>query len=138
MGSTSITAGETVAPTSPAEAPPAFVVREGVSTVATTTGGEAALPSVAPCGGVAVRASSASASPTTCGSGDLVREGEDGVPCPPCGLVTGLHKSPATSLDPEPDTQNKHTTRSGPPRAVTTTYFAGAEYIARLLLAPGS
>jgi hypothetical protein len=48
-----------------------------------------------------------------------------------------VHKSPATSLDPEPDTKNKHTTWSGPPRAVTMTYFAGAEYIVRLLLAPG-
>jgi hypothetical protein len=48
-----------------------------------------------------------------------------------------VHKSPATSLDPEPDTQNKHITRPGLPRAVTTTYFTGAEYITRLLLAPG-
>jgi hypothetical protein len=48
-----------------------------------------------------------------------------------------VHKSPATSLDPEPDTQSKHTTRLGSPRAVTMTYFTGAEYIARLLLAPG-
>jgi hypothetical protein len=48
-----------------------------------------------------------------------------------------VHKSPTTSLDPEPDTQNKHTTKPGSPRAVTTTYFAGAEYVARLLLAPG-
>jgi hypothetical protein len=48
-----------------------------------------------------------------------------------------VHKSPATSLDPEPDTEDKHTTKSGPPRAVTTTYFAEAEYVARLLLAPG-
>jgi hypothetical protein len=48
-----------------------------------------------------------------------------------------VHKSPATSLDPERDTQNKYTTRHGLSRAVTRTYFAGAEYIARLLLAPG-
>jgi hypothetical protein len=48
-----------------------------------------------------------------------------------------VHKSPAASLDPELDTQNKHTTRPGLPRAVTMTYFAGAEHIARLLLAPG-
>jgi hypothetical protein len=41
-----------------------------------------------------------------------------------------VHKSLVTSLDPEPDTQNKHTTRSEPPRVVTTTYSAGAEYIA--------
>jgi hypothetical protein len=91
MGSTSITAGETVAPMSPAEAPPASTLHGGVSTLATTTGGEAALPSAAPYGGVAVRTWSTSTSPTTCGSGDLVREGEDGVPCPPCGLVIDLH-----------------------------------------------
>jgi hypothetical protein len=48
-----------------------------------------------------------------------------------------VHKSPATSLVPEPDTQDKHTTRPGPPRAVTTTYFAEAEHVMRLLQAPG-
>jgi hypothetical protein len=48
-----------------------------------------------------------------------------------------VHKSPATSLDPEPDTKNKYTTRPGPPRAVTMTYFARVKYIAILLLAPG-
>jgi hypothetical protein len=48
-----------------------------------------------------------------------------------------VHKLPATSLDPEPDTQNKYTARSGPSRAVITTYFARAEYIVRLVLAPG-
>jgi hypothetical protein len=48
-----------------------------------------------------------------------------------------VHKSPATSLDPELDTQDKHTTRPGPPRAVPTTYFAEAQHVARLLLAPG-
>jgi hypothetical protein len=37
-------------------------VRGGVPTIALSTGGEAALPSAAPRGGVAVRASSASAS----------------------------------------------------------------------------
>jgi hypothetical protein len=47
-----------------------------------------------------------------------------------------VHKSPATSIDPEPDTQDKHTTRPGPPRAVTTTYFVEAKHVARLLLAP--
>jgi hypothetical protein len=78
-------------PMSPAEAPPASASRGGVLTLASATGDEAALPSAAPRGGVAVRASSASASPTTCGSEDLVREGKDGAPCPPCGLVTGLH-----------------------------------------------
>jgi hypothetical protein len=49
-----------------------------------------------------------------------------------------VHKSPATSLDPEPDTQNRHTTSPGPPRAVTMTYFAKAEHVVRLLLAPGA
>jgi hypothetical protein len=48
-----------------------------------------------------------------------------------------VDKSPATSLDPEPGTQDKYTTRPGPPRAVLTTYFAEAEHVARLLLAPG-
>jgi hypothetical protein len=80
--------GEAAALTSPAEAPPMSATRGRVPTLASATGGEAALPSAAPCGGVAVRPSSASASPTTCGSDDLVREGEDGAPC---GLVTGLH-----------------------------------------------
>jgi hypothetical protein len=54
----------------------------GVSTLAPAMGGEDALPSAAPRGGVVVRALLASASPTTCGSGDLVREGEDGAPSP--------------------------------------------------------
>jgi hypothetical protein len=49
-----------------------------------------------------------------------------------------VHKSHATSLDPEPDTQDKHSIRPGPARAITTTYFAEAEFVARLLLAPGS
>jgi hypothetical protein len=48
-----------------------------------------------------------------------------------------IHKLPATSLDPEPDIQDKHTTWSGPPRAITMTYFADAEHITRLLLALG-
>jgi hypothetical protein len=48
-----------------------------------------------------------------------------------------VHKPPVTSLDPEPDTQDKHNARPGPPRAVTTTYFAESEHVARLLLAPG-
>jgi hypothetical protein len=48
-----------------------------------------------------------------------------------------VHKSPATSLDLEPDTQDKHTSKPGLPRAVITTYFAEVEHIARLLLALG-
>jgi hypothetical protein len=95
MGSVSMIDGEAVALTSPAEAPPASAARGGVPTLASATGDEAALPSAAPRGGVVVRASSASTSPTTCGSGDLVREGEDGAPCPPCGLITGLHGTTA-------------------------------------------
>jgi hypothetical protein len=48
-----------------------------------------------------------------------------------------VHKSPATSLGLEPDTQDKYTTRPEPPGAVTTTYSAEAEHVARLLLALG-
>jgi hypothetical protein len=98
MGSTSIIVGEVVAPTSladapmsPADAPTASAARGGISTLVLATGGEVTTVSTAPRGGVAVRASSASTSPTTCGSGDLVREGEDVATGPPCGLVTGLH-----------------------------------------------
>jgi hypothetical protein len=63
----------------------------GVSTCASATGGEVITVSTAPRGGVTVHASSASASPTTCGSGDLVREGEEVTTGTPCGLATGLH-----------------------------------------------
>jgi hypothetical protein len=48
-----------------------------------------------------------------------------------------VHKLPTTSLDPEPDTRDKHTTRPGPPRAIVTTYFTEVEHVARFLLAPG-
>jgi hypothetical protein len=48
-----------------------------------------------------------------------------------------VHKSPATSLDPEPDTQDKHTTRPKTIRANLATYFTEVEYVARFLLAPG-
>jgi hypothetical protein len=48
-----------------------------------------------------------------------------------------VHKSSATSLDPEPDTKDKHTTRPGPPRTIITTYFIEAEHVARFLLALG-
>jgi hypothetical protein len=91
MGLTSIIVGEVVAPTSPAEDPPASAVRGGVSTLASATSGEVTTFSTTPHGGVAVRASSTCASPTTCGSGDLVREEDDGVTGPPCGLATGMH-----------------------------------------------
>jgi hypothetical protein len=77
MGSTSIILGEVIAPTSPAEAPtPASTAHGGLSTLESAAGGEIALLSTAPCGGEAVRASSAKASPTTIGSVDLVREGK--------------------------------------------------------------
>jgi hypothetical protein len=47
------------------------------------------------------------------------------------------HKSLVTLLDPKPDTEDKHTTRPGLPRAICATYFAEAEHITRFLLAPG-
>jgi hypothetical protein len=63
MGSTSIIDGEVVATTSPVEAaPPASAAHGGFSTLASATGGEVALLSTAPRGGVAVCASSASTS----------------------------------------------------------------------------
>jgi hypothetical protein len=48
-----------------------------------------------------------------------------------------VHKSPATSLDSEPDTKDKHTTRPGLPRAILATYFTEAEHVTRFLLARG-
>jgi xanthosine utilization system XapX-like protein len=78
IGSTSMTVGEVVAPTSPAVvSTPSAVCREEPALVS-VTGGEVVNPSANPRIGVAVRASSASASPRTCGSSDLVREGDDG------------------------------------------------------------
>jgi hypothetical protein len=93
MGSTSITLGEVVALTSPTEAPPASTVRRGVSTLESATGEEFTLLSTAPRSGVAVRASSASASPTTFGSADLVRDGEAEAPRSSCGIATGTHSN---------------------------------------------
>jgi hypothetical protein len=55
------------------------------------TGGKVVNPSTIPRVRVAVCASFASASPTTCGSSDLVREGDDGATGTPCGLATDLH-----------------------------------------------
>jgi hypothetical protein len=78
MGSMSIIVGEVVAPTSPAEVSTPSAVRGGESTLVSATGGEVTTPSNVPRGGVAVHVPSASASPTTCGSGDLMREGDDG------------------------------------------------------------
>jgi hypothetical protein len=91
MGSTSTIVGEVIAPTSPAEVPTPSAVCRGEPALVPVTGGEVATPSATPCGGVVVRASSASASPTTRGSGDLVLEGDDGATGTPCGLATGLH-----------------------------------------------
>jgi hypothetical protein len=73
MGSTSIIVGEVVAPTSPAEVPTPSAVLGGESTLVSATGSEVTTPSTVPHGRVAVRASSASASPrpvaqaTSCG-----------------------------------------------------------------------
>jgi hypothetical protein len=91
MGSTSVIVGEVVAPTSTAEAPTPSEARGGEPALVLATGGEATMPSTTPRGGVVVRASSASTSPTTCGSGDLVQEGDDGETGTLCGLATGLH-----------------------------------------------
>jgi hypothetical protein len=91
MGSTSIIVREVVAPTSPAEVSTPSAARGGESTLALATGSEVTRLSTVPHGGVAVRASSGSASPTTFGLGDLVREGDDGATGTPCGLATGLH-----------------------------------------------
>jgi hypothetical protein len=91
MGSTSIIVGEVVVPTSPAKVSTPSAACGGESTLVSATGGEVTTPSAVPRGGIAVRVSSASASPTTCGSGDLVREGDDGATGTPCGLATGLH-----------------------------------------------
>jgi hypothetical protein len=90
MGSTSMIVGEVVAPMPPAEVPTPSAVCEVEPALVSATGGEATTPSTVPRGGVAVHASSASTSPTTCGSGDLVREGDDGATSTPCGLATGL------------------------------------------------
>jgi hypothetical protein len=46
-----------------------------------------------------------------------------------------VHKSPATSLDPDSGTQDKHTTRPELLGAVTTIYSTKAGHVARLLLA---
>jgi hypothetical protein len=61
------------------------------------TGGEVVALSSTPCVRVAVHASSISASPTTCGSDDLVREGDDGTTDTSCGPSTDLHRTNYTS-----------------------------------------
>jgi hypothetical protein len=92
MGSTSITPGGVIAPTSPAEVtPPTSTARGGLSALESGVGGETALLPTVSRGGEAICASSAKASPTTVGSGDLMREGEDGAPRLPCGSVIALN-----------------------------------------------
>jgi hypothetical protein len=60
-------------------------------------GGEVVTPSTTPRVGVAAPASSTSASPTTCDSGDLVREGDDGATDTSCGPAADLHRANYTS-----------------------------------------
>jgi hypothetical protein len=91
MGSTSMIVGEVVAPTSPAEAPTPSAICGAEPALVSATGGEVTTPSTIPRGGVVVCASSSSTSPTTRGSGDLVREGDDGVIGTPCVLATSMH-----------------------------------------------
>jgi hypothetical protein len=99
MGLTSITPGGIVAPTSPEEVMPSTSTTSGgFSTLASATGGEVALLSTAPRGGVAVCASSGNASPTTVGSADLIRDGEARAPRSSCGTTTGLQVSNITSI----------------------------------------
>jgi hypothetical protein len=86
-----MTDGEVVAPTPPTEvSTPSAVCREEPALVS-VTGGEVVAPSATPRVGVALRASSTSSSPATCGSGDLVREGDTGVTGTSWGLTANLH-----------------------------------------------
>jgi hypothetical protein len=103
---------------SPAEVtPPASAVCGGLSTLESGTGGEAALLPTASCGGEAVCASSTKVSPTTVGSIDLVREGEDGEPRPPCDLITGLHnKTPREDKNLQNTKQKKERALKNLPR----------------------
>jgi hypothetical protein len=59
----------------------------------------------------------------------MIEESEHYMDCPK------VHKSPVTSLDPEPDRQDKHTIRLVPPGTITMTYFAEVKHVARFLLA---
>jgi hypothetical protein len=61
----------------------------------------------------------------------MTEESEHSTCCPK------VHRLPVTSLDPEPDTKDKHTTRPGLPRAILVTYFAESKNVTRFLLAPG-
>jgi hypothetical protein len=60
-------------------------------------GGEVVAPSATPCVRVAIRASSISTSPTTCGSDDLMWEGDDGATDTSCGPAADLHRTNYTS-----------------------------------------
>jgi hypothetical protein len=91
IGSTSTTDGEVVASTPPTEVSTPSVVCKEEPALVSVTGGEVVAPSVTPRVGVAVRASSTSASPATCGSGDLVQEGDAGVADTPCDPAADLY-----------------------------------------------
>jgi hypothetical protein len=118
--------GEVVTPTSPAEVPTPSAVRGGERALVSATGGEVTTPSTVPRGGVAVRASSTSTSPTTCGSGDLVREGDDGATDTPCGLATGLHDK-----TPRQDKNQIKSTKMEPALKVCTSSRPGAKSSAK-------
>jgi hypothetical protein len=91
MGLTPIILGETTALTSATAALSLASTACGeLAKPASATSGEVALLSAAPRGIVAVHASSTNDSPTTLGSGDLVREGEA------TGASTGLHNNIAS------------------------------------------
>jgi hypothetical protein len=86
---------------------PTSTARGGLTTLESATGGEVALLPVAPQGGIAVRASSTSDSPTTLGSADLVREGEVGAPWSCCGSATDLHNNATSKTYPHKHGSNK-------------------------------
>jgi hypothetical protein len=75
---------------------PSAVCREE-PTLVSATGDEVVAPCAIPHVGVAVPASSTSASPTTCGSDNLVREGNDGATDTSCGPAADLHRTNYTS-----------------------------------------
>jgi hypothetical protein len=84
-------------PPPPAEvSTPSAACREEPALVL-ATGDEVVAPSATPLVGVAVRTSSTSASPTTCGSGDLVQEGDDGATDASSGPAADLHRANYTS-----------------------------------------
>jgi hypothetical protein len=78
---------------------PASKVRGGLAILVSAIGGEVALLSAGPrggvaaCGGVAVRESSTSDSPMTLGSADIMQEGEADAPRSCCGSTTDPHNN---------------------------------------------